>query len=514
MAKLCLFTLGWLPFLSAALCLLSPTQGDNVTSPTNVHFQLGFFAHILTWSHDKTTDDGILYEVDYLRYGSNWTSVPHCHHISHQYCDLTGETLPKSLGYYGRVRSILGNQTSEWSRTARYTFTEVNLPPPTVLLDVNGTLLHVELILPEITKDNITRNYKDIFHYNRVYTLKIRRTKDNHTFQHVKNVESFSISDLAESNEYCLSVQPSIASRQNIGEPSPEVCIYLGEYGLTSTTLLILAVCILSFLVLLICVNLFICLYIRGVVKTPKTLSLIQRSWSWMDKPPSPVIETTLSWETVLKDHLMTEPRDSPMRSSADSGFGSQFFINNLLKLSPESPERCADEHETSEPRMNSGFKEFSVQEEDLNRSLQGEDSGISLSTGSPTLKRTSSHTDTPYRGNALSCDDCREEVEVNVMLGYLKQLDPEKKPNSFKDGELENTWQPQIKDYLSQRPENLCKDKIDCNIFEEPWIQVPKTFQTPIPHTVAFSPFSRVLWDLGVSAPSLTDVELLDTRA
>ncbi|XP_075695054.1 interleukin-10 receptor subunit alpha [Rhinoderma darwinii] len=515
MAKLCLFVLGCVPFLSVAEYLLPPSKGENVTSPTNVHFQMEFFAHVLIWNHNKTNVDGILYEIQYRSYGSNWTSVPHCYFTRHQYCDLTAETLPKSLGYFGRVRSVLGNQTSKWSRSTRYSFTEVNLPPPSIVLNVIGSSLHVDLVLPKITKNNITRDYRDIFRHNRIYKVKIRRTKDNHTFQHVENVERFSITSLAGSNEYCLSVQPSISSRQNTGEASPEICTYLPEQGLTSITLLVLAACILSFLVLLICVNFFICLYIRGVVNTPKTLkSLIQRSWSWMDKPASPVIEKTLCWESVLQDHLMAEPRDSPMRSSADSGFGSQLFMNNVLKPSPVFLERSADESDVSKPRANFDFKEFSVQEEGPDRRLQGEDSGISLSTGSPTLKRTSSHIETPYRGNAQSSDDCGEEVVVHVGLGYLKQLEPEKKANSFEDQELKNLWQPQIKDYLSQRTENLCKDQKDCDIFQEPWIQIPETFQTSIPLSVAFSPFSRVLWNLGVSAPSLGDVELLETRS
>ncbi|XP_073441344.1 interleukin-10 receptor subunit alpha [Dendrobates tinctorius] len=500
MAKLGLFVFGCVTFLSAAVCLLSPSKGENLTSPINVTFQMDFFHHVLVWNHHKT-NYGILYEIQYMSYGSNWTHVSHCHFISHRYCDLTAETLPKSLGYFGRVRSVLGNQTSKWARSIRYQFSEVTLPPPLVALAVNGSSLHVELTLPRVTNNNITRDYKDVFPYVRIYKVQIRRTKDNHTFQHLENEESFSITNLPRSNEYCLSVQPVIASRQNRGEPSSEICIYLPEQGLANTTLLLLAACILSFLVLLICVNFFICLYIRGVVKTPKTLkSLIQRSWSWMDKPPSPVIETILCWETSLKDHLMAKPRDSPMRSSADSGFGSQQFIHKL-KHSPTFLQKSSDkEHETR----------VSVQEGIPDKSLQEEDSGISLSTGSPTLKRPSSYIDTPYRGNSQSCV---EKMEVNVSLEYLKQLEPENKQDSFEDQKLKNTWQPQIKDYLSQRPDDLFKE-IDSDVFQETWIPVPEILQTPIPLTVAFSPFSRVLWELGVSAPSLGDVELLDTRS
>ncbi|XP_073513161.1 interleukin-10 receptor subunit alpha [Phyllobates terribilis] len=508
MAKLGLAALRCVTVLHAAVCLLAPSKAEIVTSPTNVNFQKEFFAHVLIWDHDKT-NDGILYEIQYRSYGSNWTSVPHCHFISHQYCDLTAETLPKSLGYFGRVRSLLGNQTSKWSRSTRYKFTEVNLPPPSVALAVNGSSLHVELTLPRVTKDNITRDYKDVFPFYRVYKVQVRRTKDNHTFQHLENEESFSISDLAGSNEYCLSVQPAIASRMNLGEASLEICIYLPEQGVASTTLLVLAACILSFLVLLICVNFFVCLYVRGVVKTPKTLkSLIQRSWSWMDKPPSPVIEMALCWETGLKDHLMAKPRDSPMRSSADSGFGSQLFIH-VLKPSPASLENSSDE--VQEPRANSDGIELPVQEGIPDKCLQEEDSGISLSTGSPILKRTSSHIDSPYRGNPQSCV---EEMKVNVTLGYLKQLEQEKKPDAFEGQKLEDTWQPQMKDYLSQRSDDLYKEITDSDIFQETWIPVPESLQTPIPLTVVFSPFSRVLWEIGVSAPSLGDVELLDTRS
>ncbi|XP_077106013.1 interleukin-10 receptor subunit alpha isoform X1 [Ranitomeya variabilis] len=508
MAKLGLSVLRCVAFLNAAVCPLSPSKGENPTSPTNVNFQNDFFHHVLIWDHHKP-NDGILYEIQYKSYGSNWNSVSHCHFISHRYCDLTAETLPKSLGYFGRVRSVLGNQTSKWTQSTRYKFEDVNLPPPSVALAVNGSSIHVELTLARVTKNNITRDYKDVFPYHRIYKVQIRRTRDNHTVQHLKNEESFSIPNLPWSNEYCLSVEPAIASRQNLGEASSEICIYLPEEGLASTTLLVLAACILSFLVLLISVNFFICLYVRGVVKTPKTLkSLIQRSWSWMDKPPSPIIETMLCWETSLKDHLMAKPRDSPMRSSADSGFGSQQFIH-MLKPSPTFLQNSPDK--VHDPKTNSNVIEVYVQEEIPDKSLQEEDSGISLSTGSPTLKRTNSYIDTPYRGNPQSFV---EKMEVNVSLGYLKQLEPENKPDSFEDPELENTCKPQIKDYLSQRPDDLCKTITDSDIFQETWVPVPETLQTPIPLTVAFSPFSRVLWELGVSAPSLGDVELLDTSS
>ncbi|XP_075047740.1 interleukin-10 receptor subunit alpha isoform X2 [Mixophyes fleayi] len=522
MAKLLVSMLGCILFLSVPVCLWSSSEGAILTSPENVTFQLSYFSHILNWTHNKSGFDSILYEVEYKRYGGNWTTVPHCTFTSLQYCDLTVETLLPCLGYFGRVRSVFGNQKSKWSRTRRYTLKEVILPTPFVTLNVDGPSVLVQLNMPKVEVNNTILHYEDFFPYSREYTIYIRRTEDNHTFAEVKLAESFHINGLAVGKEYCVRVQPSLSSQDNVGVASSEICIYLPEQEVNTSTFLVVASCILTFVVLLIFVNFFICLYIREGVKTPKTLSLIKRSWSWMDKPSSPVIETAVCWEKDLIDHLMAEPRNSLLRSSADSGFGSHFFDNCVSKPSPVSLDSSADESIISVPRAHSDLKEFSIQENisDKIAHLQEEDSGISLSTGSPSFKRTSSCSDTPYKENTQSCGNCSGEITTNVRLGYLRQQEPENKQNCLEEQQSENTWQPQIKDYLSQGSQNQHKDHIEidlhqeCEVFQEPWAHIPETFQSSMPLTVAFSPFSRVLWDFGVSSPSLVDVELMDTRS
>ncbi|XP_063799671.1 interleukin-10 receptor subunit alpha isoform X2 [Pseudophryne corroboree] len=520
MAELCISVLGCALLLSLTVGLWSSSKADTLTRPQNVHFQLGFFNHILSWTHDSPGADSTLYEVEYLSYGGNWTSVPHCTFTSFQYCDLTVETLPTSLGYVARVRSVLGNQTSKWTRTARYTFSLVILPPPYVSLEVDGPSLLVQLSLPKIEGNNITKRYEDVFPYNRVYTIHIRRTEDNHTFIQVKDAESFHLHGLVAGKEYCVRVQPSISSRGNVGEASPEICIHLPEQEVASSTLLAVASGILTFVVLLIFINFLICLYVQEGGKTPKALSLIKRNWSWTDKPSSPVIETALCWENGLIEQLIADPRNSLMRSSADSGFGSHIFDHNMSNPHPVPLDTTANERGISVPTAVSDFKELSIQVESPDEHHQEEDSGISLSTGSPSLKRSSSCSDTPYRENPQSWSNSRVEIVPNVPLGYQKQRGPEVKPNCLENQELVNTWQPQMKDYLSQGPQNQQKDHIEihlqeeCDVFPVPWAQMPEAFQSSVPLTVAFSPFSRVLWDLGVISPSLGDVELMDTRS
>ncbi|XP_018418365.1 PREDICTED: interleukin-10 receptor subunit alpha [Nanorana parkeri] len=513
MAKLGLSMLGCVPLqIAIVVHLLVSTKGDLLMPPENVNFQLGFFHHILNWSRNKSDSDGILYQVEYRSYGSNWTSVPNCTFISHLSCDLTVETLPKSLGFYARVRSILGDQASEWARTTRYTFNGVVLPPPSVQVDVDGSSLFVQLTLPKIIAHNITQRFEEIFPVSRMYTIDIRRTSDNHMFKHVEYCETFHIVNLVGGQEYCIKIQPSIASRGNTGEATSESCIYLPEQGVSSSTLLVVASCILAFVVLLIFVNIFICLYVRGVVKTPKTLmSLIQRSWSWMDKPSSPVIEKTLHWENGLIEHLMAEHRDSLVCSSADSGFGSQMFVINMSKSSRDS---SVDE---SVSTSKSNITNINTQEEVSceRESSKDEDSGISLSTGSHNLSSCSDSSDDI---DSQSCGNCSETVAVNERLGYLKQQESEENTNNLEMKELERTWQPPMKEYLSQGQQNLLKNDIEFphqkEFDSEPWTKLPGTIQSSLPLTVAFSPFSSKLWGLGVNVPSLGDVELMDTRS
>ncbi|XP_068098911.1 interleukin-10 receptor subunit alpha isoform X2 [Hyperolius riggenbachi] len=513
MAKLSLLLINCVSLQIAVHLLPSAKGGILPTPPENVRFQQDFFRRILNWGHNKPTNLSVLYEVEYLRYGNNyWTSVPHCRYISEQNCDLTMETLSKSQGYFGRVRSILGNQTSQWSRSTRFTAKEVILPPPSVELTVDGPKLFVQLKLPELTVGNITQTIKEIFPNNRVYTAEIRRTSDNNTFKEEKYSESFHISsNLPDGEEYCIIIQTSISTRGNAGKPSSESCIYLPEQDVSSSTVLVVASSILIVVVLLIFANLYICLYVRRVVKTPNTLSLMMRSWSWMDKPPSPVIETILYWESGLTEHFLEEPKIF-LCSSANSGCGSETFVSNLSKPIQMSPGTTTEKN-LPKPAFNVIAKPLQQLTLCNRRILEERDSGISLSTDSPLLSRS-----TNSDGNTQSCVTCSETVVANIT--YLRQQEPEQNTKCSEVKELGNTWQPQIKEYLSQEPQTLQKKHVElhpeeeCESFLGPWAQIPKAFHSTLPLAVPFSPLCRTMWDIGVITPSLGEVEVMDTSS
>ncbi|CAH2320187.1 interleukin-10 receptor subunit alpha [Pelobates cultripes] len=492
-------------------------EGDILSVPQKVHFELEFFPHLLKWSPPNSTTDNITYEVQYIRYGGLWEPVPHCSPTFDLSCDLTVETLPEALGYYGRVRSVSGNQTSEWVRTNRYTSKDVKLSPPSVDLHVDGSSFIVHLTLPKIEYMNLTQRFEDIFPFSRVYTIHVRRTSDNHTFEQEEDELQFLIPDLAGGHEYCVSVQTSVTSRGNIGKLSKEHCAWLPVNEVDSSVLVIVASSILAIVAFLIFFNIFICFYLRKRVKTPPALkSLIKRSWSWIDRPATPTAEGKISlhWESELTDHLMLEPRNSLLRSSADSGFGSQILtgrcimpLNGFSKYDREDTDPDTNRSQTTQ------IMDIPVNRQ--NSEIHGDDSGISLSTDSPVLKRSCSIRGSIYEKDFESSEDSSKEILENEVSGYLKQPVSKDAPIDVEDKDIQKTWQLSTSDYHKQGSENLYNCHSDfqghCDDLQGPWTQIPEGFTSTVPLTPAFSPFSRVLLDLGVNPLSLGDVELVD---
>ncbi|KAM4702965.1 interleukin-10 receptor subunit alpha [Rhinophrynus dorsalis] len=504
------------------------SKSDIPSAPKNVHFELDFFSHVLQWSAGEPGVEGVLYDVEYLIYGSElWRAVPHCTLTGNLSCDLTVETLPMTKGYFGKVRSILGNKTSEWVRTTRYTHKEVTLPPPSISFHVDGSSLFVHLSLPKIQNRNLTLHYEDIFPDNRLYNIQVRRTEDNHTFEQVEDVLTFRIANVNAGKEYCVSVRSSVTSRGNIGIRSPESCIYLPEEELDSSVLLVVASCSLVFLVFLIFANIVICLYVRGTVRTPKSLkSLIKRSWSWMEKPATPTVVCNDPF-FLGNDQFLVEHRNSPMCSSADSGFGSQILSQKDSQPHPASLVPLSDDSGIDVPGSGSDLRVTSqdVVKTDIwnNPEIQGEDSGISLSTGSPCLKRSCSIVHTSCEEEIQdfktqgSRDGCSCEIVEDTRLGYRRQTEHKLIKNSSDVEDTDNTGN---NDYFTQRNPELHKDNVltdpqvkygEC---QGPWTQTLENFHSSIPLTVMFNTFNQELWDFGLNGPSLGDVQLMDMRS
>ncbi|KAM8927693.1 interleukin-10 receptor subunit alpha [Pelodytes ibericus] len=501
-------------------------QGDIFPGPEDVHFELHFLPHLLKWLPANSSIQNISYEVEYYKYGDkDWYPVPHCYLTYNLTCDLTVETLPDAVGYFARVRSVYGNQTSDWVRTNRYSAKDVTLYPPSISLDVATNSLIVQLTLPDIHYKNLTRRYEDLFPFFRTYIVHVRRIKDNHTFEQVEDTLRFLITGLAEENEYCVYVQSSVTSRGNIGTPSAENCVWVPKTGLGNDVLTVVASCILAVMAFMIFINIFICFYLRKTVKPPTTLkSLIKRSWSWMDKPASPTTEVKINFkcEKDLHDHLWMESRNSLMRCSADSGFGSQIFTDKCFRPLPVVIK--STRHDSGLSGQEGDLKESETAQNNhvqtLSRQsleIKEEDSGISLSTDSPILKRSCSTGGTMYGSDVDGSGESCTGILENEKLGYLRQSEKNYQTNS-EEIHIANTWHPEAKDYLTQGLQKLNNGLSDpqehCVDFQGPWAKIPEGFPSSVPLTAAFSPFSRVLWGLGVNHLSLGDVEVMDLRS
>uniref|UniRef100_A0A8C5RD65 Uncharacterized protein n=1 Tax=Leptobrachium leishanense TaxID=445787 RepID=A0A8C5RD65_9ANUR len=495
-------------------------KDDSIPVPQDVHFDLDFFHHVLKWSPGNSNMDVISYEVEYLIYGNGkWKPVPHCSPTLHLNCDLIEETLSVDAVFFGRVRSVSGNQTSDWVQTTRYTRKDIKLSPPSFQLQEDGNVFIVQLRLPEIRLKNVEQHFQDIFPFFRMYTVYVRRTSDNHTIQKEKGQLLIHIDDLARGKEYCVSAKTSITSRENTAIVSEESCIWLPKSELGSNMLVIIASSILAVVAFMILINIFICLYLRKRVKTPPALkSLIMRSWSWMEKPPTPIAEGKISlhWENDFIDHLLSESRNSLMHRSADSGFGSQILTEKCtLPLDPLL-KHIEDDTMKSNPAENVDTDKM-IQIEDIpitRQKSEGDDSGISLSADSPYLGRSYSRNgaihDTDIEGSGETSHHLLEREEV----GYLKQQMNKEIHICEEDKDTQNVWQSEMIDYLKQGPKkHLGHSDLQeqCEDFQGPWTQLSEGFSSTVPLTPVFSPFSRILLDLGVCPLSLGDVEIME---
>ncbi|XP_069470561.1 interleukin-10 receptor subunit alpha [Ambystoma mexicanum] len=324
--------------LSTAFCL-SGARGEGLPSPRNVHFSLDFFHHVLEWEPGHSQSTGDLYEVEYKKYATRstpWTHAANCKGIANHWCDLTMETLPLTQGWYGRVRAVSGNQTSNWTRTTRFSLQQVVLPAPDMSLKVERNTIRVVLHTPSLQGKNITRTYEDIFKQNRVYQVHIRRTSDNLTFTQNEESEHFDVSSLAWGEQYCITVRPAITSRPNPGNSTEEACVSLQAEERIGVIVLATFSCITVLCMLLVFGNIFVCLYIKRPMKTPETLKLpIKASSFWMEQwqPPPWINDVVVCLDEECMKRLSMDQKNSTVRLSTDSGFGSD-------KISLESESR------------------------------------------------------------------------------------------------------------------------------------------------------------------------------
>ncbi|KAM6043443.1 interleukin-10 receptor subunit alpha [Chlamydotis macqueenii] len=276
--------------LCAATLLARLTNGEQLASPGHVHFAAEIGHHLLRWEPGQSPPGDVRYEVEYKVYGKNssWTAIPNCMKISGHSCDLTYYTLDPALRYYARVRAVSGNRTSSWQRTNSFSPREASLRLSGQSLSVAGNTVHVELQLL-LRVGNLTLKYDDVQKHTRRYRVFVRRAQDNWTYEVVETTPEFNISNLFWETEYCISVEPNVASRRTHATRTDEQCVTIGRRDRSSE--LVLSI-VSSFFITLFLLGLLgallVCTYIKKPMRPPSVLkSFIKQSSLWVEQESS-----------------------------------------------------------------------------------------------------------------------------------------------------------------------------------------------------------------------------------
>ncbi|NXT91406.1 I10R1 protein, partial [Anhinga rufa] len=264
--------------------------GETLASPVNVHFAAEIAHHLLQWEPGQNHSSDVRYEVEHLIYGMNvsWTPIPTCTKISEHSCDLTYYTLNPDLRYYARVRAVSGNRTSNWKNTNSFSPREASLRLSGQILSVTGNTIHVQLQLL-FSVGNLTIKYDSVQKYARLYRVYVRRTQDNWTYEVEEKAPEFNISNLFWDTEYCISVEPDVASRHIRTTRTDEQCVTISKRNRTAE--LVLSIVSSSFTALLLLGLLgvlLVCAYIKKPMRPPSVLkSFIKQSSLWVEQESS-----------------------------------------------------------------------------------------------------------------------------------------------------------------------------------------------------------------------------------
>ncbi|XP_068023976.1 interleukin-10 receptor subunit alpha isoform X2 [Melanerpes formicivorus] len=276
--------------LCMALLLARPAHGEGLAQPTDVRFEAEIGHHLLRWGAGHNAPGHVQYQVEHKVYGTNvsWAPIPTCMNISGHSCDLTFYTLDPDHRYYARVRAVAGNLTSPWHRTNSFSPREAKLCLGGQSLSVRGNTIHMQLQLL-LRVGNLSIRYEEIQQHARRYWVHVRRTQDNWTYNVLETSPEFNISSLWWDTQYCISVEPEVASRNTKAARTQEQCITTHPRDRSSELVLIVGSSFfITFLLLALLGVLLLCTYLKKPVRPPSVLkSFMKQSSLWMEESSS-----------------------------------------------------------------------------------------------------------------------------------------------------------------------------------------------------------------------------------
>ncbi|NWI51879.1 INLR1 protein, partial [Calyptomena viridis] len=198
-----------------------------ILPPQNVTLMSKDFEMILTWTPGEGSPPDVTYTVRYKSqdHMDKWIKVPHCKNIPRTSCILTCVIRNRYVEVQARVKAVSGRLQSPWveSQFKDY-FSEVELAPPVLILDVKKNSIHVNASFPLPTcVEHLPWKY-ELNRWEAGSEDKVRKKKFRK--------DSVIIDTSALRGNYCLSAR-SLYERIYVkySEFSQPVCVLLNHKG-------------------------------------------------------------------------------------------------------------------------------------------------------------------------------------------------------------------------------------------------------------------------------------------
>ncbi|KFP64759.1 Interleukin-10 receptor subunit alpha, partial [Cariama cristata] len=394
--------------------------------PTRVRFAAEIAHHLLRWEPGDDSPSDVRYEVEHTVYGTNfsWTAIPNCTKILGRSCDLTYYTLNPALRYYARVRAVSGNRTSLWQRTNAFSPQEASLRLSGQSLSVMGNTIHVQLQLL-LRAGNLTVKYDDIQKHTRRYRVYVRRAQDNQMYKVMETAPEFNISSLFWNTEYCISVEPDVASRRIRTTRTEEQCVTIGERDRSAELVpSIMSSSFITLLLLSLLGALLVCTYIKKPVRPPSVLkSFIKQSSLWVEQessssgsPDADLIQQLFLCQKLAQQDSGPNGISGPAQLPLEKGWKLPAWPENRVRLLGLGATGSGDSSCTRTDSGNVEFHGYLQQSKGTVEPRQDLAKGVPFSGCAGPLQSSGS-TDIVLD---VECS------ELAVAKGYLKQSSPE----------------------------------------------------------------------------------------
>ncbi|XP_048418437.1 interleukin-20 receptor subunit alpha-like isoform X1 [Stegostoma tigrinum] len=275
------------------LLMLSLYGADAVLHPPrNLRFSSVNSENILHWDPPLDYSPAVRYDVQYFRYGWNvtYTPVSHCTGIPHHHCDLTQETWDFNMQIIARIRSFIGNVTSDWERSDMFKpldSTSFGLAPFDVQAEHN--IIRVNISAPTLHWGGRTRSMEELFNNSLMYIVLIRVNNTDKS-EEFRSSGELNATMLQPGETYCIKVKAILSMDTREGNFTEEKCITIKirDPALKATPNIIFGVISAVFILftLSFCLGMFCWHYLKKKTTFPtvlKSLDKNKKSLSIMD---------------------------------------------------------------------------------------------------------------------------------------------------------------------------------------------------------------------------------------